>query len=136
MVKQNTKFKNKQTTALFFLFFLLSFLPLFDETCEKIAIMKNQVFSKKKKSHPCCNGVPGGMCCGKIYDCFSALVAFWIPESCVVSCCVPSFQFSAHPCRLQPMVLWPVRQPNDGRNESIPCVHVWSGLCIACPYLC
>ena len=27
-------------------------------------------------------------------------------------------------------------QPNDGTNESFPCVHVWSGLCIACPYPC
>ena len=27
-------------------------------------------------------------------------------------------------------------RPNDGRNESFPCVHVWSGLCIACPYPC
>ena len=27
-------------------------------------------------------------------------------------------------------------QPNDGRNESFPCVHGWSGLCIACPYPC
>ena len=27
-------------------------------------------------------------------------------------------------------------QPNDGTNEFFPCVHVWSGLCIACPYPC
>ena len=27
-------------------------------------------------------------------------------------------------------------RPNDARNESLPCVHVWSGLCIACPYPC
>ena len=27
-------------------------------------------------------------------------------------------------------------QPNDGKNEFFPCVHVWSGLCIACPYPC
>ena len=27
-----------------------------------------------------------------------ALVAFWIPESCVVSCCSLHFNFSAHPC--------------------------------------
>ena len=30
-----------------------------------------------------------------------ASVAFWIPESCVISCCAP--------CRLEPMVLCPVR---------------------------
>ena len=43
---------------------------------------------------------------------FGLLVAFWIQEFCVVSCCALSFQFqcfSAHPCRLQSMVLWPVR---------------------------
>ena len=27
-------------------------------------------------------------------------------------------------------------RPNDARNESFPCLHVWSGLCIACPYPC
>ena len=36
-------------------------------------------------------------------------MAFWIPESCVVSCCSLHFNFSAHPCRLKPMVLWPKR---------------------------
>ena len=36
-----------------------------------------------------------------------AVVAFGIPQSCVVSCCSLHFNFSAHPCRLQPMVLWP-----------------------------
>ena len=71
-----------------------------------------------------------------------ALVAFWVPESCVVSLCA-SISISA----LTHVVFsqWsfgPYGQassrsrPNDGRNESFPCVHVWSGLCIACPYRC
>ena len=27
-------------------------------------------------------------------------------------------------------------QPNEGTNESLPCVHVCSGFCIVCPYQC
>ena len=54
------------------------------------------------------------------------------------------FNFSAYPCRLQPMVLWPVRPSVIEKSTqwwqewilSFPCVHVWSGLCIACPYPC
>ena len=59
--------------------------------------MKNCLFFEKKgKSYTCCKGVPGAMCCGKLYDSLRALVAFWIPESCVVSCAL-SFQFQRSP---------------------------------------
>ena len=39
------------------------------------------------------------------------LVAFWIPESCVVSCSAPSVPILVvtHPCRPQPMVRWCVQ---------------------------
>ena len=72
---------------------------------------------------------------------FCALVAFWIPESCVVSCPL-SFQFQKTHVVFSQWSFGPYGQassrsrPNDGRNESFPCVHVWSGLCIACPYPC
>ena len=112
-----------------------SFLSLFDEKMWKSKEWWKKVWQEKKKSHTCCKGAHGIVLWKNL-----RLFALWwhfgsrsLARSVVERLHV---NFSAHPCRLQPMVLWPVRQPNDGRNESIPCVHVWSGLCIACPYLC
>ena len=53
-------------------------------------------------------GVPGAMCCGKLYDSlrFGGILG---PRVLCGQFVRFHFNFSAHPCRLQPMVLWPVR---------------------------
>ena len=75
----------------FFLFFSI-FFPCFFSCDEKIWKMKNdekKSCSYKRESHTCCKGVACAMCCRKSkFVCL--LVAFWIPESCVVSCCLLS----------------------------------------------
>ena len=50
-----------------FIFFLGSFLT---KKCKIWKIMKKMClfFEKKRKSYTCCKGVPGAMCCGKLYD--------------------------------------------------------------------
>ena len=94
------------------------------------------IFREKRKSYTCCKGVPGAMCCGKLYDSLrfggildpsvvSCALSFWIPV-CVFS------QWSFGPYGQTSSR----SRPNDARNESFPCLHVWSGLCIACPYPC
>ena len=93
------------------------------------------IFREKRKSYTCCKGVPGAMCCGKLYDSLrfggildpivvSCALSFWIPV-CVFS------QWSFGPYGQTSS-----RSRHDARNESFPCLHVWSGLCIACPYPC
>ena len=129
---------------LFFLFF--SFFPLFffflffgRKNVKIWKIMKKCVyFSRKKGNHIRAARVFLARCATENSTILCALVAFWIP---VWSVARFHFNFSAHPCRLQPMVLWPVR-PNviekstQWCQEWILSFHVWSGLCIACPYPC
>ena len=50
-------------------------------------------FEKKRKSYTCCKGVPGAMCCGKLYD---SLRFGGILDPSVVSCAL-SFQFQRSP---------------------------------------
>ena len=50
-------------------------------------------FERKRKSYTCCKGVPGAMCCGKLYD---SLGFRGILDPIVVRCAV-SFQFQRSP---------------------------------------
>ena len=82
------------------------------------------------------------MCCGKIYDCLRFISILDPRVLCGQSLCafmsisvlahVVFSQWSFGPCGQASSR----GQPNDGRNESFPCVHVWSGLWIACLYPC
>ena len=123
----------------FFLFFYLFFFFFFFLTKKRKNMKHNEniclFFEKKRKSYTCCKGVPGAMCCGKLYDSLrfggildpsvvSCALSFWIPV-CVFS------QWSFGPYGQTSS-----RSRHDARNESFPCLHVWSGLCIACPYPC
>ena len=124
----------------FFFFFSLVFFFFFFLTKKRKNMKHNEkiclFFEKKRKSCTCCKGVPGAMCCGKLYDSLrfggildpsvvSCALSFWIPV-CVFS------QWSFGPYGQTSSR----SRPNDARNESFPCLHVWSGLCIACPYPC
>ena len=106
---------------LFYLFFG-SFLT---KKCKIWKIMKKCVyFSRKKGNHIRAARVFLARCAAENSTILCALVAFWIPESCVVSCAL-SFQFQRSLSRLQPMVLWPVR-PTQWWQEWIlslrPCL--------------
>ena len=102
--------------------------------------MKKCVF--KMKSYMCCKGVPGAMCCGKIYNCLrfggildprvlcGQLLRAFISISALTHVVFSEWSFGPYGQASSR------GQPNDGRNESFPCVHVWSGLCIAYPYPC
>ena len=82
------------------------------------------------------------MCCGKIYDCLrfggildprvlcGQLLRAFISISALTHVVFSQWSFGPYGQASSR------GQPNDGRNESFPCVHVWSGLCIACPYPC
>ena len=59
--------------SLFFSFFVSLFLFFFDFLTKKRKNMKNNekmclFFEETRKSYTCCKGVPGAMCCGKLYD--------------------------------------------------------------------
>ena len=113
----------------FFLFFLFfSFSSFLTKKCKN---MKNNekmclFFEKKRKSYTCCKGVPGAMCCGKLYD--SLRFGGILDPSLVWSVARFHFNFSAHPCRLQPMVLWPVR-PNVIEKSTQWCQEWILSLC-------
>jgi hypothetical protein len=95
-----------------------------------------------RKSSTCCKGVPGAMCCGKIYNCLrfggildprvlcGQLLCAFISISALTHVVFSEWSFGPYGQASSR------GQPNDGRNESFPCVHVWSGLCIAYPYPC
>ena len=117
----------------FFSFFLAFFLTIKCENMKK----KNW-----RKSSTCCKGVPGAMCCGKIYNCLrfggildprvlcGQLLCAFISISALTHVVFSEWSFGPYGQASSR------GQPNDGRNESFPCVHVWSGLCIAYPYPC
>ena len=74
---------------------------------------------------------------------YCTLVAFWVPKFCVVSSCLLSFQFQCSPTSSSANSFFGPRgqvssrgQPNEGTNESLPCIHVCSGFCIVYPYQC
>jgi hypothetical protein len=120
-------------------FFSFSFVT---KKCGKVKNDGKKSVKRKRKSHTCCKGAHGAMCCGKIYGCLrfggildpgvlrGQLLSAFMSTSVLTH--VVFSQWSFGPCGQASSR----GQPNDGRNESIPCVHVWSGLCIACPYLC
>ena len=97
------------------------------------------IFQEKRKSYTCCKG--GAMCCGKLYNSLrfggildprvlcGQLRAF-ISISALAHVVFSQWSFGPYGQASSRS------RPNDGRNESFPCVHVWSGLCIACPYPC
>ena len=96
-------------------------------------------FEKKRQSYTRCKGVPGAMCCGKLYDSlrFGGILdpRVLCGQLCAfisISALTVFSQWSFGPYGQASSR----SRPNDGRNESFPCVHVWSGLCIACPYPC
>ena len=81
------------------------------------------------------------MCCGKLYDSLRFGGILDPRVLCGQLCAFISISALTHVVFSQwsfgPYGQASSRgQPNDGRNESFPCVHVWSGLCIACPYPC
>ena len=96
---------------------------------------------EKRKSYTCCKGVPGAMCCGKLYDSLRFGGILDPRVLCGQLCAFISISALTHVVFSQ-WSFGPYGQassrsrPNDGRNESFPCVHVWSRLCIACPYPC
>ena len=98
-------------------------------------------FEKKRQSYTRCKGVPGAMCCGKLYDSLRFGGILDPRVLCGQLCAFISISALTHVVFSQ-WSFGPYGQassrsrPNDGRNESFPCVHVWSGLCIACPYPC
>ena len=130
--------------AVIFLFFALFLFFSFLTKKRKIwKIMKECVdfLREKRKSYTCCKGVPGAMCCGKLYDSLRFGGILDPRVLCGQLCAFISISALTHVVFSQ-WSFGPYGQassrsrPNDGRNESFPCVHVWSGLCIACPYPC
>ena len=120
-------------------FFFCSFLT----KCKNMKNNENMClfFEKKRKSYTCCKGVPGAMCCGKLYDSLRFGGILDPRVLCGQLCAFISISALTHVVFSQwsfgPYGQASSRgQPNDGRNESCPCVHVWSRLCIACPYPC
>ena len=99
--------------------------------------MKKYVhFLRKKGNHIRAARVFLARCAAENYDSLrfggildpsvvSCALSFWIPV-CVFS------QWSFGPYGQTSSR----SRPNDARNEPFPCLHVWSGLCIACPYPC
>ena len=123
------------------LFSCFSFFIFFFFWRKNVKIWKMCLFFEKKRtSYTRCKGVPGVMCCGKLYD--SLRFGILDPRVlCGQLCAFISISALTHVVFSQ-WSFGPYGQassrsrPNDGRNESFPCVHVWSGLCIACPYPC
>ena len=121
---------------LFFLFFSF-FCSFLTKKCKNMKNNENMslFFKKKRKSYTCCKGVPGAMCCGKLYNSLrfggildprvlcGQLRAF-ISISALTHVVFSQWSFGPYG------QVSSRSRPNDGRNESFPCVHVWSGLCL------
>ena len=118
--------------------FVCSFMT---EKCQKWKIMRKNVCVFKEIIYV----LQGGSWCDVLRKNLRFFALWWHfgSQSLVWSLVVRfHFHFSAHPCRLQPLVLWPARPSVIERSTQwwqewiLSCVHVWSGLFIACPYPC
>ena len=126
----------------FLVFPFLSFFFFWRKSVKIWKIMKNvSIFREKRTSYTRCKGVPGAMCCGKLYDSLRFGGILDPRVLCGQLCAFISISALTHVVFSQ-WSFGPYGQASsrsrstDARNESFPCVHVWSGLCIACPYPC